>query len=291
MLQNLKETTMFEAKTLSRRRFLSATSALSGLAVADVMLPGVLGSAFAADAPKEILTGSHWGAFYAKVDNGRFASLRPWEKDFHPNKALDGVQDVVYSSSRIRYPMVRRAYLENGIKADRDTRGNGDFVRVSWDKALDLVAGEIKRLEEQEGPWAVYAGSYGWRSSGEIGNPQIMLTRLMNLNGGAVRSSSNYSKAALEGIMPYVVGSIDAAGPQTTYQAVLDNTKVIVFWGADPFKTNQIGFALPDHEEYKWFEDMKKAGIKAIFINPVNLEACKYLGAEWLAIRPNTDVA
>ncbi|MBB5046582.1 trimethylamine-N-oxide reductase (cytochrome c) [Rhodopseudomonas rhenobacensis] len=291
MLQNLKEKKMSETHSLSRRRFLSATSSLTALAAADMMLPGVVGRAFAAEAPKEILTGSHWGAFYAKVDNGRFTSLRPWEKDFHPNAALDGVQDVVYSSSRIRYPMVRRAYLEKGIKADRDSRGDGDFVRVSWDKALDLVAGELKRLEEQEGPWAVYAGSYGWRSSGEIGNPQIMLTRLMNLNGGAVYSSSNYSKAALEGIMPYVVGSIDAAGPQTTYQSVIENTKTIVFWGADPFKTNQIAFALPDHEEYKWFEDMKKAGIKAIFINPINVEASKYLNAEWLAIRPHSDVA
>lgn len=281
--------------TLSRRRFLTATSSLSALAVAGSVLPGGIGRALAADGAaagaKEILTGSHWGAFYAKVENGRFASLRPWEKDHHPNKALDGVQDVVYSASRIRYPMVRRAYLEKGPGAERDSRGSGDFVRVTWEKALDLVASELKRLQEQEGPWSVYAGSYGWRSSGEIGNPQIMLTRLMNLNGGAVFSSSNYSKAALEGIMPYVVGSIDAAGPQTTYQSVVENTKVIVFWGSDPFKTNQIGFALPDHEEYKWFDDMKKAGIKAIFIDPVHLDACKHLDGEWLAPRPGSDVA
>lgn len=277
--------------SLSRRRFLTATSSLTALAAAGAILPGGVARALAADGAKEILTGSHWGAFYAKVENGRFASLRPWEKDYHPNKALDGVQDVVYSSSRIRYPMVRRAYLENGPAAERDSRGGGDFVRVSWEKALDLVAAELKRHQEQDGPWSVYAGSYGWRSSGEIGNPQIMLTRLMNLNGGAVHSSSNYSKAALEGIMPYVVGSIDAAGPQTTYQSVVENTKLIVFWGSDPFKTNQIGFALPDHEEYKWFEDMKKAGVKAIFIDPIHLDACKYLDGEWLAPRPGSDVA
>lgn len=277
--------------SLSRRRFLSAASSLTAAAAVGTVLPGGVSRALAAEGSKEILTGSHWGAFYAKVENGRFVSLRPWEKDYHPNQALQGVQDVVYSSSRIRYPMVRRAYLEKGPQAERDSRGAGDFVRVSWDKALDLVAGELKRLQDQEGPWSIYAGSYGWRSSGQIGNPQVMLKRFMNNIGGAVLSSGNYSNAALQGIMPYVLGSVDIYGPQTTYQSVIDNTKVIVFWGADPFKTNQIGFSLPDHDEYKWFEDMKKAGIKAIFINPINVDAAKYLDAEWLAVRPHSDVA
>lgn len=281
---------MNDSFLISRRRFLSAASSLSAVATAAAILPASAMRALAAEGGKEILTGSHWGAFYAKTENGRFVSLRPWEKDYHPNKALAGVQDVVYSSSRIRYPMVRRSYLEKGPKAERDSRGASDFVRVSWDKAFDLVAGELKRLHDEEGPWSIYAGSYGWRSSGQS-NPQVMLKRLMNSIGGAVLSSANYSNAALQGIMPYVLGSVDIYGPQTAFQTVVDNTKLIVFWGVDPLKTNQIGFQLPDHEEYKWFADMKKAGVKAIFINPVNVEAAKFLDAEWLAIRPHSDVA
>ena len=277
--------------SLSRRSFLTATSSLLALGAAGSLLPGSVGSAFAADGTKEVLGGSHWGAFWATVEDGRFTKIRPWEGDYHPSEQLPGVQDIVYNAARIRYPMVRRAYLEKGPQAERDSRGDGDFVRVTWDQALDLVAGEIKRLEDEEGPWALYAGSYGWRSSGKIGNPQVMLKRMMNMAGGAVTSSSNYSKAALEGIMPYVLGSIDAAGPQTSYQSVVENTELIVFWASDPYKTNQIAFALPDHEEYKWFEDMKKAGIKSVFINPVQIESCKSLGGEWVPVRPHSDVA
>ncbi|MDJ0929738.1 molybdopterin-dependent oxidoreductase [Breoghania sp.] len=94
-------------------------------------------------------------------------SLRSWNKDPFPNQAVHGVQDVVYNAGRIRYPIVvHLSYLENGPKAERESRGAGDFVKVSWDTALDLVAKEITRLQDKEGPWAIYSGTYGWQSSG-----------------------------------------------------------------------------------------------------------------------------
>ena len=62
--------------------------------------------------------------------------------------------------------MVRRAYLEKGPGADLDGRGTGDFVRVSWDQALDLVTKEFQRVEKTYGPAATFAGTYGWRSAG-----------------------------------------------------------------------------------------------------------------------------
>ncbi|KAA0574376.1 trimethylamine-N-oxide reductase TorA [Azospirillum sp. B21] len=288
---------MMEQDTLriSRRRFLQTTSAAAALGSLSGM-PFGLSKAFAAPASAavadgEYLQASHWGAFWAKIEKGRFVSLRPWEKDPHPSPQLLGAWDQVYSPTRIRYPMVRRAWLEKGPGAAPETRGAGDFVRVSWEKALDLVAGEIKRVQTDFGPWGIYTGSYGWGPIGRVGNPQTMLKRLMNLTGGSVVSSSNYSKAGIEAIMPYVVGSIDAEGPQTSHQTILDNTDLIVFWACDPLKNNQISAAIPDHGEYGWFEAMKKAGKKAVFIDPVRTEGCKMLGAEWLPVRPHSDVA
>jgi trimethylamine-N-oxide reductase (cytochrome c) len=274
---------------LSRRRFLAATGTL---AATSALTPGLLasGEARAAAADGEVLTCSNFGAFWAKVAGGRVVGVRPWEGDPHPIATIEGAVDLAYSPSRIRYPMVRRAWLEKGPGASPETRGAGDFVRVSWDKALDLVAAEIKRCEAI-GPWSIFTGSYGWGHFGRAVNTQTALRRLFNMMGGSVNSSSNYSKAALEGIMPYVLGQIDAEGPQSSHQTIIENTDLIVFWAVDPLKDNHISTNVPDHGEYGWFEAMKKAGKTAIFIDPVKTEGCKILNGEWLPVRPHADVA
>ncbi|MEI2386896.1 trimethylamine-N-oxide reductase TorA [Breoghania sp. JC706] len=276
--------------SLSRRRFLTSSASLAALGAAGSVLPGGVTRAFAADKSKEVLSASHWGAFYGKVEDGRFVSLRPWDKDPFPNQAVHGVQDVVYNAGRIKYPMVRRAYLEKGPNAERDSRGAGDFVRVSWDQALDLVAKEIQRLQKDEGPWAIYSGTYGWQSSGRANNSQAMLKKLMNLSGGAVFSTGDYSKGALAGIMPYIMGQIDAEGPQTSYLSILENTDQIVFWACDPWKNNRIAYSPPDHGEHLFFDELKKNKMKKLFINPLRGELCKATDGEWIAARPHADI-
>src|SRR5690349_6825471 len=58
--------------------------------------------------------------------------------------------DRVYSPDRLLYPMKRRAGvpkgpLEKGHEAEA-------FERVSWDKALDLIADRFKAISEEYGP-------------------------------------------------------------------------------------------------------------------------------------------
>lgn len=275
--------------SLSRRRFLAAASSLAASQVLSPLVFGA-GRASAAAPDGEILSASNFGAFWAKVQGGRVVGVRPWEGDPHPIATIEGAVDLAYSASRIRYPMVRRAYLEKGPGAAPETRGRDDFVRVSWDKALDLVAAEIKRCAAI-GPWSIYTGSYGWGHFGRLFNSQTALRRLFNMMGGSVASSSNYSKAGIEAIMPYVLGQIDAEGPQSSHQTILEKTDLIVFWAVDPLKDNHISTNVPDHGEYGFFEAMKKAGKKAIFIDPLKTEGCKILDGEWLPVRPHSDVA
>ncbi|ABD86230.1 molybdopterin guanine dinucleotide-containing S/N-oxide reductase [Rhodopseudomonas palustris] len=274
--------------SLSRRRFLTAASTLAASSALSPLFG--INPAGAATPDGEVLSCSNFGAFWAKVQAGRVVGVRPWEGDPHPIATIEGAVDLAYSPSRIRYPMVRRSWLEKGPGAEPETRGRDDFVRVSWDKALDLVAAEIKRCAAI-GPWSIYTGSYGWGHFGRLFNSQTGLRRLFNLVGGSVSSSSNYSKAGLEAIMPYVLGQIDAEGPQTSHQTILENTDLMVFWACDPLKDNHISTNVPDHGEYGWFEAMKKAGKKAIFIDPIKTEGCKLLNGEWLPVRPHSDVA
>lgn len=50
--------------------------------------------------------------------------------------------------------MVRESYLKERI-ASRDRRGEGKWIRVSWDEALDLIASELKRVYSEYGPSAI----------------------------------------------------------------------------------------------------------------------------------------
>jgi trimethylamine-N-oxide reductase (cytochrome c) len=283
---------MSESSTggLTRRTILQ-----SGIAATALGLVGstwlARGAAAATAASGEVLTASHWGAFRAKVDQGRFTAIRPWEKDPHPSHQLEGVLDSVYAPSRIKYPMVRRAFLEKGPGASPETRGNGDFVRVSWDQALDLVAKEMKRVQTEHGPSGIFAGSYGWMSPGKLHNPRNLLRRLMNLNGGFVTHSGDYSTGASQVIMPHVVGSLEVYEQQTVWPVVVDNTSLMVFWGADPMLTNQISWSVADHGAYEGLKAFKETGKKVICIDPIRTETCNYLNAEWIAPRPQTDVA
>ncbi|WP_026379188.1 trimethylamine-N-oxide reductase TorA [Afifella pfennigii] len=277
---------------MTRRRFLETGTAAAALGA---LFPTILTSGTArAQASGEVLSGSHWGAFRATVEDGRWTAIRGWERDPFPSHQLEGVLDSVYSPTRIKYPMVRRAYLENGPGAAPETRGRDDFVRVSWDEALELIVKEIKRVGEEHGPTGIFAGSYGWKSPGKLHNCQSLMRRMFNVAGiGYVNSSGDYSTGASQIIMPHVVGRLEVYEQQTAWPVVAEHTDLLVFWGADPVVTNQIGWLIPDHGAYEGLQAFKETGKPVIFIDPVRTESCEFFGdkAEWIAPRPQTDVA
>ena len=105
------------------------------------------------------ITGSHWGAMRAKVENGRVVDVKPFELDKYPTEMINGIKGLIYSESRIRYPMVRLDWLKNKEKSDRTSRGDNRFVRVTWDEALDLFYEELERIQQNYGPWALHTGN------------------------------------------------------------------------------------------------------------------------------------
>jgi len=274
----------------SRRSFLETTSAAGAVGMMGTSLLS-FGTAAAVPASGTVLTGSHWGAFRAKVEGGRVVGYTPWEKDLFPSPQLKGVIDSIYSPTRIKYPMVRRAFLEKGPGADPASRGKGDFVRVTWDQALDLVTKELTRVEKTHGPAATFAGSYGWKSPGKLHNCRTLLSRLMNLKGGFVNHTGDYSTGASQVIMPHVVGTLEVYEQQTVWPVVVEKSELVVFWGANPMLTNQIAWTVADHDGYAGLKALKAAGKKVICIDPEKTETCTYLNAEWLAPKPQTDVA
>ncbi len=187
--------------------------------------------------------------------------------------------------------MVRRAYLEKGPGADRRQPRRRRLRARLWDQALDLVAKELQRVEKTYGPAATFAGSYGWKSPGRLHNCQSLLRRMMNLKGNFVNASGDYSTGAAQIIMPHVVGTLEMYEQQTVWPVVVDKTELMVFWGADPVFTNQISWVIGDHGGYEGMKALKAKGTKVICIDPVKTDTAEFFGAEWIAPRPQTDVA
>ena len=155
----------------NRRDFLKKTSlgvagaSLSGGVVGSVIAPN---AAAAESSMQTVVTAAHWGPLGVVVQDGKVVKSGPAIEPVVPNELQSVVADQLYSETRVKYPMVRKGFLANPGKSDTTMRGRDEWVRVSWDKALDLVHNQLKRVREQYGATGIFAGSYGWFSCGSL---------------------------------------------------------------------------------------------------------------------------
>src|SRR6266446_7385878 len=121
---------------------------------------------------------SHWGAFSVRLRESGIEIL-PQPRDAAPSALLGNIPASVSHKARIARPMVRRGWLEQGPGPDR-RRGRDEFVAVSWSRALDLVAAELRRCYAEYGARAIFGGSYGWASAGRFHDAQSQIHRFLN---------------------------------------------------------------------------------------------------------------
>ncbi|MDE6886458.1 MAG: molybdopterin guanine dinucleotide-containing S/N-oxide reductase [Helicobacteraceae bacterium] len=279
---------------IDRRKFLKVGASLSAIP----LIPNLASAKTNASSIKSglikngsIVTAAHWGILKLTIKNGKVTKSEPWSKLTKMDNPLwYQTPDMIYKS-RVKYPYVRKSYLENPSNPKPELRGKEEFVRVSYDKAIKLIADELAKTRKEKGNEAIFAGSYGWKSSGNMQNPRILLHRFMNVTGGFVGVTGDYSTGASQIIMPYVVGSIEVYEQQTSWENILSNSKIVVIWGADPLATLRISWSANEQKALEYFEKLKESKIKVICIDPVRTETAKFLKAQWVAPKPNTDVA
>ncbi|WP_028025389.1 trimethylamine-N-oxide reductase TorA [Enterovibrio calviensis] len=283
---------------ITRRRFLSGMLTASAGAVIGGSLLAPRSAMAATDAKNtfsgDVIHGSHWGAFRAKVENGIWVDTVPFEHDPHPTAMLNAVREVVYNPSRVKYPMVRIDWLKHGWKSDTSQRGDNRFVRVPWSQALDFFHHELERVQTTYGPSALYAGNTGWQSVGKLNVAGTMMHRAIGLHGTFLAKMGDYSTGSAQVVLPYVAGAMEVYEQQTSWPVVLENTKNIVIWGNDPVKNLQVGWQIPDHSVYGYYQQLAekvKAGeIKVFHVDPVKTSSYKFFGGKQIAVNPQTDV-
>ena len=236
---------------------------------------------------------AHWGAFTAHVEDGRLVSVSPFEHDPHPNALIDAWPEMVYAQNRVTEPMVRAGWLRSPRGAPAGVRGDDTFVAVSWDEALDLVAGEVARVRERYGNPAIFGGSYGWASAGRLHHARTLLHRFLWAAGGATLQTTNYSFGAAMTLLPHVLGNIDAvAGNVTEWREIFAHTERFVAFGGLPSKNAYVasgGAGL--HEFADHAARARASGIAFTSISPMRDDGVAAFGATWQPIRPNSDTA
>jgi len=146
----------------ARRDFLRQTAAAAAAAVAGIPLPGFAqGAGVSKDAD-----GAKWSKAPCRfcgtgcgvvvgVKGNRVVATRG-DADAEVNKGLNCVKGyflskIMYGEDRLTTPLLR---MKNGQYAK-----DGEFQRVSWDKAFDVMAAQFKRVIKEKGPTAV--GMFG----------------------------------------------------------------------------------------------------------------------------------
>ena len=280
----------FKKKGITRRVFVkSAAVATAAVSFA----PGVFAKRLPSKPVLEFYsepTATHWGSVIADVSGGEFIGIKPF-KDDYPIPMTQALADRVNAENRIKYPMVREGYLKHGYRSNKSMRGRDRFVRVSWEKAYELITKELKRIKKKYGNEAIFAGSVDWHSVGKLHTAPTLLRRMLNLFGGFTDDTGDFSVQAAMTILPHVTGNIEVYDRQTAWPTILEYTDTIILWGADLLKNNQIGWDPPDHYAYNAIKELKKRNKKIISIDPRLTDTAEYLNAEWIPITPNTDVA
>lgn len=238
-------------------------------------------------------TAAHWGTYEVQNKAGTPTKLLPFEEDLNPSAMGDSMLETLSGPCRISSPVVRQGYLEHGPDSDRSLRGKDPFVEVSWDQALDLVAGKLEHVRSQFGNSAIYAGSYGWASAGRFHHAQSQLRRFMNLFGGCTTARDSYSYAAAEVILPHVVGSMSKLLLEhTSWKSIADEGALVVAFGGMALRNSQANSGGTGcHSQLADMRTAREAGVEFVNISPSRADTSDDLGALWLPIRPNTDTA
>ena len=171
-------------------------------------------------------------------------------------------QKRTYHRERLLYPMKRAGH-----------KGEGKFVRISWDEALETIAPRLKAIA-QKNPQSIlpysYAGTMGLLQGGSMDR------RFFHRLGASLLDRTICSTAGMFG-MRYTVGASVGTNPET-----VDQARYILIWGSNIITSNI--------HLWRYILKARSRGAKIVTIDPLRTKTGEQ-SDEHIPIMPGTDGA
>jgi anaerobic selenocysteine-containing dehydrogenase len=172
------------------------------------------------------------------------------------------IADHMYGEDRLTTPLVRTG-----------PKGSGQWAPVSWDAALDQIAGRIRAIRERAGGEAIlpyhYGGSNGWLTEGALATRLFRRLGASNLDRTLCAAATTAATRGLYGVMP-----------GTALEDYV-HAKLIVLWGVNPSATS-IHFV-------PLIERAREAGARLVVVDPRRTPLARRADLH-LPLRPGTDL-
>jgi anaerobic selenocysteine-containing dehydrogenase len=168
----------------------------------------------------------------------------------------------VYGEDRVLYPSVRQG-----------AKGQGTFVRVTWDEALDLIARRMTEIKDTAGAEAILPYYYGGSNGLLTQNTNdAELWRRFGTSRLATTICAAPTGAANLGLYGKMAGVVYQDYP---------HAKLIILWGVNPSAS---GIHL-----IPFIKEAQAAGARLVVIDPRTTSLAKRADLH-LAVRPGTDL-
>jgi anaerobic selenocysteine-containing dehydrogenase len=180
--------------------------------------------------------------------------------------------DRVYSPDRLLYPMRRRPGVQKGsLKPGEEHLA---FAQITWDEALDTIAGRLQQVSDTHGPESIlpysYAGTIGQLGYGSM--DRRFFHRL-----GASQLDRTICASAGTAAFNAVYGMRVGPEPQSFAHA-----RLILAWGAN-LHGNSIHL-------WPFVEQARRNGARLVVIDPYQTKTAR-LADQHIALNPGTDTA
>jgi len=260
---------------LDRRTFLRRSGLVaSGLATLGALPLGGMRRAEAGPPPragapvatrKNICTHCSVGCTVtAEVQNDVWMGQEPsWDSPFnrgsHCAKGAS-VRELVHSDRRLKYPL---------------KLVNGQWTRVSWDKAIDEIGDKIMQIREKSGPDSVY-----WLGSAKMTNEGSYLFRKLGAFWGT--NNTDHQARICHSTTVTGVANTWGYGAMTNSYNDIRNAKTLLIWGGNPAEAHPVSL-----QHLLEGKELNKANF--VVVDPRMTRTAAH-ATEYVRLRPGTDI-
>jgi len=182
-------------------------------------------------------------------------------------------RNMIYSADKLRYPMKRKNW-EPLTGGDKSLRGIDEWVRISWDEAIELVVTELENAKEKWGNDSIfYQAIYA--------DPVTGIDNVMCRFGGYV---GGWTPASFGSWVSCTTCGLDLMNACVNDRYDLQNCDTVILFANNP------AWGAAGNMFY-YYEQIKKAGAQFYTIDPMYTDTAAALDATWLPVRPGTDSA